>query len=141
MKRNIKTYGVEVTKQMQERLDWICTKLEKMTDTGSPDSSYCDIVVARNTSRESEADAYRAEIHFFYGSGETLRATTTAANPLIALDIAHDEIESTFFQIHRKSVGRRKIESLSAQRAAAKKKREDEPSWRVTKRRRFGDED
>jgi len=125
MRIDIKTDGVEVTKQMRERLDWICSKLEKMADAKDSDALYCDIVVSQVAGRTDEAE-FQATIRFFDSSGEVHAAKATAGNPLVALDIAHDEIERKYFQEQRLKHEKQKIKGLASRRAELAKKAAEE---------------
>ena len=139
MRTNIKTDGVEVTKQMKERLDWICSKLEKMADAKDPDALHCEIVVSQVAGVTDEPE-FQAEIRFFDSSGEVHTAKATAGNPLVALDIAHDEIERKYFQEQRGKHEKQKVRDLNSRRAELAKKVAEEPPRRKAGRR-FGDEE
>ena len=116
MRTDIKTNGIEVTRQMRERLDWICSKLEKMANAKDPDALHCEIVVTQAAGTTDEAE-FQAEIKFFDGSGETHIAKATAGDPLVALDIAHDEIERKYFQGQRMKHEKQRIQGFTDRRA------------------------
>src|SRR3989344_5919614 len=139
MRTDIKTYGIEVTRQMRERLDWICSKLEKMADAKDPDALHCDIVVSQVTGGTDE-NGFQADIRFFDSSGEIHATKATAGNPLVALDIAHDEIERKYFQEQRVKHEKQKIKEINSRRAELAKKVAEEPPRRKAGRR-FGDEE
>ena len=138
MKVDIKTEGVEVTREMRERLDWICSKLEKMADAKDPSALHCEIVVSQAAGGTDEAE-FQAEIRFFDSSGETHAAKATAGNPLVALDMAHDEIERKYFQEQRVKQEKQKVKDSNRRRAELKEKAAEEPPRREAGRR-FGDE-
>ena len=138
MRTDIKTDGVEVTQEMRERLDWICSKLEKMAHAKNPGALHCDFVVSKVTGSTDKA-GFQASIRFFDGSGLTHEAKAAAGNPLAALDIAHDEIERTYFQEQRMKHEKQKIEDLKSRRAELAKKIAEEPPRRKPERK-FGDE-
>ena len=131
MRTDIKTDGIEVTRQMRERLDWICSKLEKMADAKDPDALHCDIVVSQVTGGTDE-NGFQADIRFFDSSGEIHATKATAGNPLVALDIAHDEIERKYFQEQRVKHEKQKIKDTTRRRADLKKRalEEDAPRRR-----------
>lgn len=139
MRSTIRADGVEVTKQMRERLDWICSKLEKMATGTNLDALHCDFVVSKASS-DAKQDTFRSEITFFDGSGKPHHAVATARSPLIALDIAHDEIERTFFSGRIVERGKEKMRQINKVKEARKIARAKEPSWRV-KPRGFGNEE
>jgi len=139
MRTNIKTDGIEVTPQMRERLEWICSKLEKMADAKNPDALHCDIIVSQVAGSTDEVE-FQAEIRFFDSSGKIHAAKATAGNSLVALDIAHDEIEQKFFQEQRMRHEKQKIEDLNSRRAELAKRAAEEPPRRKAGRR-FGDEE
>ncbi|OGG52689.1 hypothetical protein A2851_00580 [Candidatus Kaiserbacteria bacterium RIFCSPHIGHO2_01_FULL_53_29] len=122
MRIDIKTDGIEVTQQMRERLDWICSKLEKMADAKDPDMLHCDFVVSKIEGKEGENE-FRAEVTFFDGSGQAHRAIAIAESPLVALDTAHDKIEREFFQEQRIHRDKQKIKDFTVRRAELIKKR------------------
>ena len=139
MRTDIKTDGIEVTEQMRERLDWICSKLEKMADAKDPEALHCDIVVSQ-VAGSTAGTEFQAEIRFFDSSGEVHAAKTTAGNPLVALDIAHDEIERKYFQGQRGKHEKQKVKDLNSRRAELAKKVAEEPPRRKAGRG-FGDEE
>ena len=139
MRTDIKTDGVDVTQEMRERLNWICSKLEKMAHARSPGALHCDFVVSKVTGSTNKAE-FQANIRFFDGSGLIHEAKAAAGNPLAALDIAHDEIERTYFQEQRMKQEKQKIEDLNSRRAELAKRAAEEAPRRETGRR-FGDEE
>ena len=120
-----------MTGQMRERLDWICSKLEKMADAKDLDALHCDIVVSQVTGGTDE-NGFQADIRFFDSSGEIHATKATAGNPLVALDIAHDEIERKYFQEQRVKHEKQKIKDTTRRRADLKKRalEEDAPRRR-----------
>ncbi|MBI5470245.1 hypothetical protein HY968_02890 [Candidatus Kaiserbacteria bacterium] len=139
MRTDIKTDGIEVTGQMRERLDWICSRLERMANARDPDALHCDIVVSRAVG-SGDGVAFQAEIRFFDGSATTHEAKATAGDPLVALDIAHDEIERKYFQEKRTKADDQRVKNFTSHRAnriqraaeriVPKKKQKKEKEWR-----------
>ena len=125
MRIDIKTDGIEVTEQMKERLDWICSKLEKMADTKDPDQLHCDIVVSQTAGSTGDGE-FVAKITFFDDSGVIREAKSAAENPLAALDIAHAEIERKYFQERRAKQEKQRIKNFSNRRAILRKKAAEE---------------
>ena len=100
---------------------------------------HCDFFVSKVTGSTNKVE-FRASIRFFDSSGEIHTAKATAGNPLVALDIAHDEIERKYFQNQRMMRAKQKIKDSSSRRAELAKRASKGSPRRDMKRRRFGDE-
>ena len=102
-----------------------------MADAKDPDALHCDIVVSQVTGGTDE-NGFQADIRFFDSSGEIHATKATAGNPLVALDIAHDEIERKYFQEQRVKHEKQKIKDTTRRRADLKKRalEEDAPRRR-----------
>lgn len=137
MRTNIKADDIEVTQLMRERLEWICSKLEKMADARNPGALYCDFAISK-VERNGNENEFQAEIIFSDGSGHTHRAVATAGNPIVALDTAHDEIERKFFQAMRiqqekqrvKDFHHHRVDLIKKSKHELAKKYEEEPPQR-----------
>ena len=125
MRTSIKTDGIEVTAQMKERLDWICSKLEKMADAKSRRALHCDIIVSQVAGSTDEGE-FQVEIRFFDGSGMIHQAKAAAGNLLAALDIAHDEIERKYFEERRTKHEKQKIKDFNSRRVELAKRASEE---------------
>lgn len=138
---------IALTPAIQERIGWICTLLERAADPRDLLRLSCDITLTK-ISRGAARGRFRATI-YFAGAGEPLTATGVGETPETALDGAHDTIERHFSLVRRGELGTRRITDFArrqniARRAVERAKelaRKKAPSWRVTKRRRFGDEE
>ena len=139
MRTDIKTDGIEVTREMKERLAGTCSQLEKMANAKDPSALHCDIVVSQIAGSTGEAE-FQAEIRFFDGSGLIHEAKAAAGNPLAALDIAHDEIERKYFQVQRMKHEKQKIKDLNSRHVELAKRAAEEAPRREAGRR-FGDEE
>ncbi len=140
MRTNIKADGIEVSKEMRARLDWICAKLLETADAkpGASGALRCDFVVSKTG--VSGGSEFRAEITFFDAYGHAHSAVALADSPIAALDIAHDEIEQAFSREQRLHNEKQKVTDINRRHADAAKKYNDEPPRRSPGVRRRDDD-
>ncbi len=145
MKMKIKATDVELTSEMRQRVEWICEKLEKIMAPRERGTLECDVAIVQTSGDDHGTRQFRAEI-YLSGPEIALGAFATAESAMVALDIAHDEIERKFFQLQRTVRMDEKIKSFAHKQAvegeeikAAKKKKAEEDRWWI-KRRKSSDE-
>jgi len=146
MKMKIRAADVDLTSQMRQRIEWICEKLEKIIDPKERSTLECDVAIAQVSDNDQGTRQFRAEI-YLTGSEIALDAFATAESAMVALDIAHDEIERKFLQRQRTTRRDQKVTGFAHRQADKKKeieenkKKEAEEERRPVKRRNFGDEE
>lgn len=133
--------GIQLTSRMRQRTEWVCEKIEKSLGARRRGAFTCDIALVKISDGE-----FRVEI-YLTGPEVALRAAASAKSAMAALDIAHDEIERTFFRKQGEKRGRQKIRDFTVQQALRKKKAEEEKriarenkSPRRVEERPFGEE-
>lgn len=136
-----------LTPEVRKRINWICKKLERTANVPDPNVLQCDIEVTA-VERTLQEKRFQAEIYFVTPQ-KSIRAIATAEDVVAALDMAHDEIERKFFREKRSKQSTRKVKDF-IERGQAERRKVDEakgaayakaPSWRVMKRRKFGEEE
>ena len=92
MKINIKATHVRTTPAVQERINRICERLERLASIPDPEALECDIEVGKITEHHRKGNIYRAEINLTAG-GKYFRAVAEAETEVAALALANDEIK------------------------------------------------